>query len=393
MAAGMRDFQRSPLAVAAVVLLVYAGFVGAIHHKGHRLNDLTFTGLTFVHKSSTSSRINKDVAFAKPGTGYDGQFFLFMAQDPARARYYVDDPAYRYGRIVYPLVARAIAGGEDRRIPAALVVVNVLAVTLGTFAVALWLRRCGSSPWLALLFGLFPGVFIAVLRDLAEGVAYSLAALGFVAFDARRRSRLLASAFLFALAILTRETTVVFALAAALPLLLSRSRKRDVFGAASFLAVSLAPYVVWRSVLRVWLGSSGVPTRLLPSPVPYGGLAHWPLSVGTIQQVLGVVLPGTFCLGVAVVAMWRRSSEPVVVALAANALLFVVLLPWPSYDEFYASLRISTSVVLGLLLAVPILDRLFGPGRTWFWLPMIAWFAAWWQLLPIPFQEPGGYGW
>jgi hypothetical protein len=375
------------------VLLAYVAFVGAIHSRGHPFHDLSFTGLHFVQQSSASPRINVDAAFAKPGTGYDGQFFLFIAQDPAHARYYLDDAAYRYGRIVYPLAARAIALGQAEWIPAALVVFNVLAITLGTFAVARWLTRRGSSPWLALFFGLFPGVFISVLRDLSEGAAYSFAALAFVTFDARRRRRLLASALLFALAILTRETTAVFALAAAVPLLFSGSRTRDVRGAAAFLALSLGPYVVWRSFIHVWLGSSGIPTRLLPSPVPFGGIGHWPFNVGSIQQVLGVALPGTFCLGIAIWAMWRRSFEPPVLALAANALLFVVLLPWPSYDEFYASLRISTAVVLSLLLAVPILDRLLGPGRTWFWLPMIAWFAAWWQLFPIPFQEPGGFGW
>jgi hypothetical protein len=343
MSAAVRDVGRSPFAAAAVVLLSYVAFVGVIHARGHPFHDLTFTGLHFIEQGWESPRIEADAAFAKPGTGYDGQFFLFIAQDPAHARHYLDDAAYRYGRIVYPMAARAIAVGQAEWIPAALVVFNVLAITLGTFAVAKWLTRRGSSPWLALFFGLFPGVFISVLRDLSEGAAYSFAALAFVTFDARRRRRLLASALLFALAILTRETTAVFALAAAVPLLFSGSRTRDVRGAATFLAVSLGRR--------------------------------------------------TFCLGLAIWAMWRRSFEPPVLALAANALLFVVLLPWPSYDEFYASLRISTSVVPSLLLAVPILDRLLGRGRAWFWLPMIAWFAAWWQLLPIPFQEPGGYGW
>ena len=94
-----------------------------------------------------------------------------MAQDPIRAKSYIDDPAYRYGRIVYPLLARALAFGQQGAIPFVLVAINVFAVALGTFALATLLRRHGRSPWYALIFALYPGIYVAVL-GICRGVAY-----------------------------------------------------------------------------------------------------------------------------------------------------------------------------------------------------------------------------
>src|SRR5580765_5904599 len=44
-------------------------------------------------------------------TGYDGQFAYWLAIDPspAAAANHFDTPAYRYQRILYPLLARALA--------------------------------------------------------------------------------------------------------------------------------------------------------------------------------------------------------------------------------------------------------------------------------------------
>ena len=48
----------------------------------------------------------------------------------------------------------------------------MLAVALGTFALATLLRRHGRAAWYALIFALYPGVYVAVLRDLSEALAY-----------------------------------------------------------------------------------------------------------------------------------------------------------------------------------------------------------------------------
>ena len=51
--------------------------------------------------------------------GYDGQFIYYIARDPAPERVagYLDVPAYRYQRILLPLLARLLALGRIDWIP------------------------------------------------------------------------------------------------------------------------------------------------------------------------------------------------------------------------------------------------------------------------------------
>jgi hypothetical protein len=98
--------------------------------------------------------------------------------------------------------------------------VNWLALGGGTLALAAWLRRKGLSPWLALLFGLYPGLFIALRLDLTEPLGYAFVALGVYLFDyGPTRRRVLWAGLSFALGVLARETTAVFPAVYALALL------------------------------------------------------------------------------------------------------------------------------------------------------------------------------
>src|SRR5258708_19146207 len=92
----------------------------------------------------------------------------------------------------------------------AMTLVNCLDLAGGTWALAAWLKRKGVSPWLALVYGLYSGLFIAFRRDLTEPLAYGLVALAIYLFDFGGLRRIIWSALCFALALLTRETVVVF---------------------------------------------------------------------------------------------------------------------------------------------------------------------------------------
>ena len=64
--------------------------------------------------------------------GYDGQFAYYIAVDPTSARAKLDVPAYRYQRILYPLLARALGLGQMAWIPWSLLVVNLVALAMAT---------------------------------------------------------------------------------------------------------------------------------------------------------------------------------------------------------------------------------------------------------------------
>ncbi len=376
--------RSAPALVALTALLLYAAWAGWAHHIGHDWQDWAAIGRRFVGASETSPAIVRDAPNATSRFGYDGQFFLYIARDPAGAVPYLDNASYRYGRIVYPLAARGLALGRQDAIPLALLVINLLAVAVGTWAIAAWLRRERFPEWFALLYAAYPGVFFGVWRDLSEPLAYSLTAVALLAFDGERPRRIALSAALFAVAILTREGAAVFALVWAAALAVQGRRLR----ATLFAIGSLLPYLAYRFVfLNVWLGNAGLPEKLQPTPVPFGGIGHYfPWGGVELQRVYAVLLPGSFCVALAVVALVRGARAPAVWALLANALVFVVFLPAAAYEDYASAGRISTSVFLAFLLSLPALTRVFTVTRAWMWLPTVAWFAPWYVLLPLALE-------
>ncbi len=380
--------RSSPALVALTALLVYAAWVGWAHHIGHDWRDWAAIGKHFVGASETSPAIVADAPHATSTFGYDGQFFLYIARDPDGAIPYLDNASYRYGRIVYPLAARGLALGRQEAIPLALIVLNLLAVAVGTWAIAAWLRRERFPEWFALLYAAFPGVFFGVWRDLSEPLAYSLTAVALLAFDGDRPRRIALSAALFSVAILTREGAAVFALVWAVSLAVRGRRLL----ATLFAIGSLLPYLAYRFVfLDLWLGNAGLPEKLRPTPVPFGGIGHYfPWGGVELQRVYAVLLPGCLCVALAGIALVRGSRAPAVWALLANALLFVVFLPAAAYEDYASAGRISTSVFLAFLLSLPALTRVFPTTRAWMWLPTVAWFAPWYVLLPLALEIDWG---
>ena len=369
-------FVRTPIGVATVVLSAYVGWAAwfAAHHD---LVDLARVGEQFQGRASgESAEIDALAGDTVDGSGYDGQFFLFIALDPGGAEGYIDEPAYRFSRILYPTLARALALGRADLIPFALLLVNLLAVGAGTLALALVLRDRGLSPWYAALFGFYPGLFYAVSRDLAEPAAYALAALGLLAVGRRRLPLAVA---LFALAGLTRETTLLFPLSLAVWSVVARRRFRD----GAMLAAAVVPYLALRAGLWVWLGSPGNARAQGLELVPFGGLAgQWPWSTLTLEQLYAVVAPALIASALAIVA---HVPGKVLAMLGANVLVLVVLLPEPSYADYDASGRITIGVVLAFLIALP---AVVAAGRlAQAWIVALFWFAPWYSLFPTAFER------
>jgi len=373
----MREFDavrrtlHTPLAVALAVVLCY-GLWAAWYAKHHPVRSLAYVSATFQGRPGHSAAIAGIVPTAGNTVGYDGQFFFFIAADPIGARPYLDNAGYRYGRPLYPLVARVLAVGKVGALPWTLLLLGIAAVGAATFALAAVLARMGAPPWYGAIVGAYPGIFNAVSHDLAEPLAYALVALALLAWP----RRLLLAAALFGLAGVTRETTLVFPVVLGLWLVLKERRRRD---GGVLLAISLLPYVALKAGLAAWLGSLGAPAQARLEPVPFLGLLHqWPWNDYDVQQLLAVVLPGL--LAVAIVWWSSRRLTLELCLLAANVLLLVALLPKPTYVNYLASGRVATGVIVAFALCIPALLR---EGRVAaVWVPVSLWLLPWYAVLP-----------
>lgn len=292
-----------------------------------------------------------DPAINAGSEGYDGQFVYYIARDPADSARFLDVPAYRFQRILLPVLGRALALGQTPLLPWALLMVNLVALAVGTRTLERLLAHYGTSRWYALGYGLALGTLGAVRLTLPEPVAYGLA-LG--ALLATTRQKWLGAALLFALAALAKETTLILAAAVGWHLLW-QGRWRD---ALAFGVVTLLPFAAWQMTLSAELGTAGMGAggALATSfeIIPFAGVIRILTEGGlAVFAILGalllpfVLLPTGWGLIAALRAL-RRSDRDMTVWLLLTAAGVMAFIPFSTYREPLGILRF----VVGLQIAV-----------------------------------------
>lgn len=369
------------MAVAVVATSAYVGWAVSYGAR-HPVISLVHIGSHFQSAQGGSPAIARLGRSAAETIGYDGQFNLYMALDPARARWYMDNPAYRYARPLYPILARVVALGRADLVPWTLVFVGIAGVGVGAFALARILHDSEVSPWFALLFPAYPGVFEGITHDLGDPLAYGLVLVGVLILRSDSAGRAGAAGGVFALAGLARDTTLLFPLGIAAWLLSTRRARR----AAVLAVVSVVPYLALKVGLAVWLHSWGTgPATSFTWPF-LGLFGQWSWSELQLQQVLGVVAPALLAAGF----LWKAEGPvtPRFVLLGLNVLVLVVLLPAPSYVGYLSSGRISIGVVVAFLLALPTLVQRRAFAHAWIVLAL--WLLPWWTSLPEALNRGAG---
>jgi hypothetical protein len=340
-------------------------------------------GDEFLHSAHTSHAIDSVHRTESP-FGYDGQFYFFIAADPSHAHDYMrvgteDQSGIRYARVAYPAAARLASAGSMTVLPAVMIALNLLAVGLGTAAVALWLVRRGRTPWPAALYGLWPGVVYAVFRDLSEPLAYCFAALALLVFDPRSNRRLAGAAGFLALSLLTRETTIAFVVGLTAAIALhDRSWRRPL----AFFAGAIAPMIAWRLAVTAWLHVTTIESAhsglkiLLPF---YGMYSRYPFDVQHKLIFYSVDLPLVLAGAGALYLVYRRRELGLALLTVLNVALFVVFLPKNVTIDWGAVVRNATPALLAALYLVPaIRSRLVLAAGAFFLSPV--WYlivAAW----------------
>jgi hypothetical protein len=395
----------SPWAVAGIVAAFYALLLtpGLVQNPYQFVN----IGHQYFNKGSSSAVIRQH---ARPlhgsdraaRIGYDGQFYYFLAVDPAHGKDYMDAPGVIYSRIGYPITARALSLGNATVIPYMMVLINILAAVGGTLAVAFFLKRHNLPPALALLYGFYPGLVLSVLRDLTEPLAFGLAAAALVIFDVRSKRRLFASAALFGLAMLTRETVALFPAILSLALLVGagtasnwrdRFRPANLIRAVAFAELAFAPLFLWRrsvtimipheSTQEAFTGTAHHAGTWAATLVPFHALGgQWPWTGEDVTDLLTVVVPALVWAGIAVALLRRKTSIGPWLVLA-NVAIFVVFLPTPIAVDYGSLGRASIGVLLASLFTLPQASSTFGEKAPLVRSTFALWSLPFWLILGI----------
>ncbi|MFN8376187.1 MAG: hypothetical protein U0694_25345 [Anaerolineae bacterium] len=234
-----------------------------------------------------------------PENGYDGQFSFYIARDPAHAAPCIDVPAYRYQRILLPIMGRLLAFGVEDFIPLAFVAINLFALVASTWLLESLLAAQKVSRVYALAYGLFGGLVIAVRLSTSEPLAYGLCLLalwlGQEIEPPRRQEhqdvgaqraaptpywRIWGIPIALALAALAKETTLLFAGAFTLYYLAQR-RWLDALRTA---LIAGLPFALWQLYLYNWLGAFGVGS---------GGAGGTPFEIIPFNGILRILTEGS----------------------------------------------------------------------------------------------------
>lgn len=268
----------------------------------------------------------------QPDTGYDAQFLYFIAFDPfvrafadAPERYdpFIDAAPYRYGRIGFPLLTKAVSFDRGPRYPAVMVWLVVAGVVLASMGVAVIAAQSGRTPLWGLIVLLVPGFWKSLEFALPEPIAGALLIWGLLAV---RHRRWVSAGVLFGLALLVRETGVLLVVMLAIAVCV-RGDRRD---AGRMLAIALLPLLAWRLYLGTVLqpawgvdafffdpGIHGVPLKGLIELRHHLTSGEYAMGVGAVATAArwyaAILVSGALAAGLLAAA--RRD----VVAVAASA--------------------------------------------------------------------------
>ncbi len=156
----------------------------------------------------------EQILIYKEEIGYDGQQFLSIAFDPflqnPETLNALDHPAYRYRRILYPLLSYCLSLGNSYLIPYVMVAINAISIILIVWVVSLYFQAHPSLTWQPLLTLCIPGVWIVLSLGTADLVSSLLLITALVCY---RYDKPKWTAIAIALACLTRETLLLMWLA------------------------------------------------------------------------------------------------------------------------------------------------------------------------------------
>lgn len=295
--------------------------------------------------------------------GYDGQFVYYIAHnlDPVEVQAKLDVPAYRYQRILLPILARLLSFNRLKIIPWMIIIINLLAHGLGTWGLAVLLKVRGKNPFYAVYYGLWAGSLLAVRLDLTEPLAFALVIMGMLAGEYGKE---FLKWGLFGLALFAKEVVIIFVAAQAVIYLLNK----DWCNLGGLIGVTILPFLgfqLWLyQVFGEWGIKSGGEMATGFEWLPFQGL----FRIGQVSPwVLAgfLVVFGPFIVYPALAGVWYSGKKIIAqknrlnfstAAYGLHGILFLFL-PFSTYREPGGLLRMANGLILGLILYVSENDR------------------------------------
>jgi hypothetical protein len=254
----LRGLWRRPVlwaVLATILAFLWQGFSVYRFHDGN-WTALFNTGSEFPPPKGLAS---ENIAIFS-GTGYDGQFYHYVAHDPFLRQGWsghFDAYAYRYGKTLLPGLTWLLALGHQEGIHATYIAVTLLFVALGALMLSQYAVFRGLHPAVGLLF-LFVPASIVSLNNLTVDIALAALTAAFVIHVEGGSRRIMWT--ILAAAPLVRETGLLLIAGYFCAELLRRQWRT-----AALAALTTIPWAVWSTYL--WLRAGPNEYRVRPIPL------------------------------------------------------------------------------------------------------------------------------
>lgn len=304
--------------------------------------------------------------------GYDGQFVYYIASDPdpQSVASKLDAPAYRYQRILLPLLVRWFSFGNPALMPWVLWVIGVLSIGAGTWAVAVFLKEHKTSSWYALVYGLYPGVLLSLIVALPEPLAYALVAWGIVWMQ--KGKRLLGWTCLL-LAGFTKEVMLIFSAAAILDYFIRKEYRLSL----ALACLSGLPFLIFQGWLYLQFGEFGIGSGGDMATsfewLPFMGLMRI-AEYSQIYFAAMLVVFGPFTLLPALwgffsaIRTWLQGEKNVIVLALIINTLTIMTMPFSTFRETGGLLRFTIGLILTILFYAARYNKKRVLNYSVFWL-------------------------
>jgi hypothetical protein len=341
----------SAAAVALATLFLYAAFI-FVQLRRHDFNPTIFitAGDEFTDRTAPPGLL-----VAQHSSGYDGQFYYRIACDPfsmqpVAAGVHFDYPVYRLQRIGYPFLVWMLSFGNRAVVPWIMIIVNLGALAGIGAAAVIATRELRVPAWSCLALALYPGFLLSVSRDLVEPLEVLLLMIALILLQ---RQRIVIAACVLALAALTKETSLLFALGALITAIVTTPRRRMNL----VLLIPFAAHFGWKVFLfRLW----HLPMTFVTGEhfmLPFQGFltrAREAIAAGAAGRIVLIEMAALVVFGIIVLLALRSSLAPNAIKFAwllYAALVF--LLGTEFWWEDWAFLRVAVEfTILGGIIAL-----------------------------------------
>ncbi|HEY3444098.1 MAG TPA: methyltransferase [Paludibaculum sp.] len=298
--------------------------------------------------------LHHEKLFVFPHSGYDGQFYHYIAHDPwpsERTARSIDVPRLRYTRILVPALSYVVALGQQDWIDPSFHAISLLAFGLGAWWLACYASLTGANRYWGLAFLLIPAVLISLDRSTVD-VMFLAFCCGFSYYAARASSAGIYAVIV--LATLNRDTGFLLWGAYGLHLLINRRWTRaGIFGTAALPAV--AWHLIVRANTQADFPSLGLATSAhaiwdhLLKPAHY----EFPSQIANLAVALDYVSLAGVALAIVLVLVrvFREYDNPSVLAAAAFVALPFTVGGHLAWHDPFAYPRTLSPMLLFLGLA------------------------------------------